>query len=193
MDVSGLSPGRYGEIFAANRDKFISIACSYVRERHIAEDIVDESFAKFWGSRDKISINLSVEAYILKMVKNRCLNYLRDKMGKLRMQDEINSDEHKFLIFETDFLATEDLSFLFHTEVEDIFKKVIDSLPKQSRNIFMSSRFLDMTYKEIAIKEGISERMVKRSIQKTLALLRVALKDYLILFPIIISLLLPKS
>lgn len=180
MDILDLSPGKYGKIFAANRDKFISIACSYVRERHIAEDIVDEAFAKFWSSKDKISINLSVEAYILKMVKNRCLNYLRDKMGRLKLQEDINSDEYKFLIFETDFLAKEDLSFLFYTEVEDIFKKTISSLPDQSRSIFVSSRFLDMTHKEIAIKEGISERMVKRSIQKTLSLLREALKDYLI-------------
>lgn len=114
------------------------------------------------------------------MVKNRCLNYLRDKMGRLKLQEEINSDEYKFLILETDFLAKEDLSFLFYTEVEDIFKKTISSLPEQSRSIFVSSRFLDMTHKEIAIKEGISERMVKRSIQKTLSLLREALKDYLI-------------
>ena len=48
-----------------------------------------------------------------------------------------------------------------------------------SRNIFISSRFEDLTYEEIAAKYGVSPRKVKREIQKSLEILRVSLKDYL--------------
>lgn len=52
-------------------------------------------------------------------------------------------------------------------------------MPKETRDIFMSSRFEDLTYNEIAEKYGISPRKVKREIQNALEILRTSLKDYL--------------
>ena len=42
-----ISPPQFGEIYRRNRDKFVTVAKSYVREEHVAEDIVAEAFTKF--------------------------------------------------------------------------------------------------------------------------------------------------
>ena len=60
-----------------------------------------------------------------------------------------------------------------------IFRKFLADLPEMSLNIFLSSRFEDLTYEEIARKYGVTPRKVKREIQKALEKLRGSLKDYL--------------
>mgnify|MGYP004573198013 FL=1 len=68
---------------------------------------------------------------------------------------------------------------IFSAEVEGIFRKFLADLPELSLNIFISSRFEDLTYEEIAQKYGVTPRKVKREIQKALEKLRASLKDYL--------------
>lgn len=177
--LSAITPGGFGDIFRRNKDKFILIAKSYVREQDAAEDIVADAFAKFWNNRESISTDGVPEAYIMKTVKNLCLNYLRDKLTRMRLNQEFNSDKVKALEAETTFLSSEDLGFLFGSDVAAIFRNVMEEFPDLTRNIFYASRFDGMTYQEIAQRYAVSERKVKRSIVNVLASLRIALKDYL--------------
>lgn len=48
-----------------------------------------------------------------------------------------------------------------------------------NRDIFLSSRFENLTYNEIAEKYNITPRKVKREIQHVLEIMRTSLKDYL--------------
>lgn len=174
-----ISPPQFGEIYRRNRDKFVTVAKSYVREEHVAEDIVAEAFAKFWDNRNEMTEVMLPEAYIMKSVKNLSLNYMRDKLNRQRISREFSDEKVRALEAEIAFLASEDLGFLFESDVAAIFKNVMDEFPELTRNIFYASRFDGMTYQEIAQKYGVSERKVKRVITKVLNILRVALKDYL--------------
>lgn len=75
---------------------------------------------------------------------------------------------------------------IFCSDIERIFRDFLATMPEMTRNIFLDSRFGDMTYTEIAEKYGISQRKVKRDIQTVLANMRTSLKDYL---PVIVILL----
>lgn len=174
-----ITPPQFGEIYRRNRDKFVTVAKSYVREEHVAEDIVAEAFAKFWDNRNEMTEVMLPEAYIMKSVKNLSLNYMRDKLNRQRISREFSDEKVRALEAEIAFLASEDLGFLFESDVAAIFKNVMDEFPELTRDIFYASRFNGMTYQEIAQKYGVSERKVKRDITKVLNILRVALKDYL--------------
>ena len=115
----------------------------------------------------------------MKTVKNMCLNYMRNKLTRMRISQEFNNDKLKSLEAETSFLSSEDLGFLFGSDVAAIFRNVMEEFPELTRNIFYASRFDGMTYQEIAQRYGISERKVKRDIVNVLSSLRFALKDYL--------------
>ena len=166
-------------LYTTYRTKFCSIAKSYVRDSVIAEDIVDECFTRFWDNRDKIILTDIPEAYILQCIKNKCLNHLRDKATHMRIHQQIQEDGYKAMMTEIDLLVHDNISILFKEEIKAIFVKSIKSSSELSRNIFLSSRFQNMTYEEIATKYEVSPRKVKREIQKTLEKLRDALKDYL--------------
>ena len=83
MNGSDITSQEFGDFYIRNREKFISIAQSYVRDRQAAEDIVGEVFALLWSRRQSIGISSSLEAYVLRAVKNRALNYLRDVINKM--------------------------------------------------------------------------------------------------------------
>ncbi len=150
-----------------------------MRNQTIAEDIVAEAFGRYWECHDRIESANTPEAYILATIKNRCLNYLRDQMTHMRIEQQIQSDAYKALVADAEFLASEDLSFLFESEVEKIFRNCLASMPELTRMIFMASRLEGLSYNEIAEKYGITPRMVKRNISAALEKLRSSLQDYL--------------
>lgn len=179
----------FGQLFLKYRDRFIAIARSYVRDEVAAEDIVAESFTVFWDSRKEIDIATVPEAYILQMVKNRCINYLRDKANRLRIQQKMHEDSYKAIMAEIGVLGKDELGLIFRSDIATIFKNLLDSIPESTRDIFLASRFENLTYNEIAEKYGVSPRKVKREIQHVLEIMRISLKDYLPLLLIVYSLL----
>ena len=166
MLASEISAQKFGRMFMQWRGKFSAIAQSYVHDSVAAEDIVSECFLSFWSKRAEIELKTVPEAYILQSVKNRCLNWLRDRQSKLRREQHLDSRDLLAIEVEISALEGEDFGALFSAEVE-------------TRDIFLSSRFDGMTYDEIAAKYGVSPRKVKREIQRVLADIRIALQDYL--------------
>lgn len=181
MEVQDNKAADFGRLFLRYRDRFVAIARSYVREQATAEDIVSECFASYLERRDALKI-IHPESYILKSVKNRCLNHLRDnaKMIQAGTSDDTNQDDRlKAMLPEISALSSEDMADIFSTEVRAIFTRFLDGLPEQSRSIFLFSRSGDMTYEKIAARYGVTPRKVKREIQTALKQLREELKDYL--------------
>jgi RNA polymerase sigma-70 factor, ECF subfamily len=182
MQASDLTPSVFGELFIKNRNKFTAIALSYVRNQAVAEDIVSESFTSFWYRREEIELKTCPESYILRSVRNKCLNYLRDNSRMILAEGSVDPDVNlriKTMLSEISILETGEMDAVYSAEVKEIFLKFLSSSPELSQNIFLSSRFEDLTYEEIARKYGVTPRKVKREIQKSLEILRVSLKDYL--------------
>lgn len=190
MPTTDMTPSEFGRLFITRRDSFIKIARSYVRDQAIAEDIVSECFTLFWDKHESIDLKTSPEAYIMRSVKNRCLNHLRDNAKMMHTEGSIDPEINlriKSMLSEISVLESSDMGEIFSSEVEGIFRKFLADMPELSRSIFISSRFEDLTYEEIAAKYGVSPRKVKREIQKALEILRVSLKDYLPILLLLIS------
>ncbi|MDD7532630.1 MAG: sigma-70 family RNA polymerase sigma factor, partial [Candidatus Cryptobacteroides sp.] len=117
--------------------------------------------------------------YILRTVRNRSLNYMRDKAVRLRAEGTLRDETADSIEMEAEVLAEENTDILFGTELAAIFRDFIATMPELTRNIFMDSRFEGLTYNEIAAKYDVTPRKVKRDIQKVLEKMRVSLKDYL--------------
>ena len=179
MLASSISAEEFGRLFLRFKDKFISIACSFTRDRAAAEDIVTESFTAFWNGREHIELKSLPEAYVLQSVRNRCLNYMRNKAVRMRVEGDINSVSARAVEMEADILSEESISFLFRDEVQEIFMNFMKTMPDLTRKIFLASRMEGLTYNEIAERYGVTPRKVKRDIQKVLEIMRISLKDYL--------------
>ena len=187
MTGDQISAQEFGQLFMRYRDNFIAVARSYVRDEVVAEDIVAESFTNFWDSRSRIDIRTIPEAYILHMVKNRCLSYLRDRANRMRILQQMHEDSYKAIMAEIGVLGKDETGLIFQSDIAAIFNKLLATVPDSTRDIFLASRFGNLTYNEIADKYGISPRKVKREIQRVLGIMRISLKDYLPVMVILLS------
>ena len=68
---------------------------------------------------------------------------------------------------------------LFTDEIRAIVECEMLTMPQVTRQVFELSRFCGKTYAEIAEALGISQRRVTSEMQRALAIMRNALKDYL--------------
>ena len=145
----------------------------------VAEDIVADSFVAFWNSRSKLASDTNLPAYILTIVKNNCLNWLRAQQIHFRIEDDLASTQSRLIDANIRSLSAMDPSNLFASDVQSIISDAIIKMPELTREIFILSRNTGMTYAEIAEELGISQRRVTSEMQAALSILRKALKDYM--------------
>lgn len=168
----------FNRLFSEYRRKFIYFAFTYLNDYDMAEDVVMEAFLYYWEKRDSISPEPNLQVYLLKVVKNKCLNHLRARSIRLRVNTAIR--DHELRVLETDIRTLEafEPKELFTAETREAVQKALDSMPEQTRKIFMMNRFDNMKYREIADASGLSVKAVEFHISKALKIMRAHLKGY---------------
>ncbi|MDR1258897.1 MAG: RNA polymerase sigma-70 factor [Tannerellaceae bacterium] len=166
------------ELYKNYNDRFVRLAKSYVMSKEIAEDIVMESFMCYWENRLQLAPGSNAPAYITTLIKNKCLNHL----NRLHTQDEIKRQLTNLEVWEAKLqIATLEAcnpKKLFSDEVHQIVNRTLESLPPKTCEVFVRSRYLEQSHKEIAECLGLSTKSIEYHITKTLKILRIALKDY---------------
>lgn len=146
----------------------------------LAEEVVDDVIFYLWEHRQEVEIHYSIRAYLMRAVRNRCLNELQSQNHReeVRLSSFLSPESMDFL----DFLFVDDkqpLGALLEQELEEELKRSINELPLECRRVFCKSRFEQKKYEEIAGELGISVNTVKYHIKNALALLQKRLGSYL--------------
>lgn len=164
-------------VFETFYPRLLRFANEYVGDRFEAEDILQEVFLKLWEKRASLPVEINLQAYLLTMVKNQCMDFLRHRQVVERnfvdretaLQQETSFNYYAISRFESEQMDVESL--------ERLVEKAINELPEQCRKVFELSRYDGLKYKEIADKMGISVKTVETHISHALKILRVTLKD----------------
>lgn len=177
----------FGKFFSDYRSHFVNIAFSYIRDLDAARDIVTDSFVYLWERRNNMASHSNIKGYVYCCVRNRCNSYLREKLTHLKATDELSKAAQWRLQSSLDSLGNDEIyNRLFQNEVAAIFRKELARMPAQTRAIFLASRDENLTYQEIAARFGIPVRRVTSEIQTALHTLRLALKDFLVIFLVLL-------
>lgn len=161
-----------------NRVKYRNFALRFVHDRNAAEELVNDGFVSLWEKRNEIT-DTNIEGYFYTILKNLCLNWLRNKRTHYEVLNTIYDTSYRLLKYDIATLENFDPNLIFTREIRDIMHRQLERMPDLSRRIFLDNRFGDLSYEEIAAKYGISTIKVAREIQLTLRTLRIALKDYI--------------
>lgn len=155
------------QIFDESYQDLVIQALRLVKNPETAEDIVQECFIKLWDKKDDLNVSGNVVAYLARMIRNSCLDFLKKKKIQTSELNEAYQGS-----FETeDALETKDL--------QEKIDKVIDNLPEKCRQVFVLSRFEEMSYNEISKQLDISKKTVEAHVSRALKSLRVSLKQFL--------------
>ena len=172
----------FNKLYNEYYDRFVRFANVYVRDAAIAEDIAVDALMYYWENRQSISDESNIPAYILTMIKNKCLNQLRH----LHIREEFSENIRQYQEWELETrIATLEAcepSELFTAEIEQLIQEALRQMPERTRAIFILNRYENKSYKEIAQEMNISYKGVDYHIGKALKILHVHLKDYLPFF-----------
>jgi RNA polymerase sigma-70 factor (ECF subfamily) len=152
-------------------------ALSYIHDIDAAKSIANDVFVTLWENREQIDFERQIINYLLIVTRNKCINYLR----KRNVERCYVESEGKYNIerINSATLLDESSVRLFESEVERLLTEAIEEMPDKIRKAFIYNRFENMTYQEIARKEGVSIKAIEYRLMVSLRILRVKLKDYL--------------
>lgn len=155
------------------------VANQYVRDTFLAETIVGDVIFHLWEIRGSLNITTSIRSYLIRAVRNRCLDYINSEHEKREVSfSGLVSQEMP----EERYLQSDNypLGTLLERELENEIRIAIWKLPAECRRVFEKSRFEEKKYEEIATELNISINTVKYHIKNALALLQKELNKYLI-------------
>jgi RNA polymerase sigma-70 factor (ECF subfamily) len=165
-------------VFDTHYGLLCSIASEFLKDDFLAETIVGDVILYLWEKRETIEIQSSLRAYLIKAVRNKCLNYQQlqyvVKETRFPEHEELLDAEGNYLISESQPLAT-----LLEKELEIEIEKSINSLSDECRKVFELSRFEQLKYEDIAVELNISVNTVKYHIKNALSKLRADLSKYI--------------
>jgi RNA polymerase sigma-70 factor (ECF subfamily) len=156
------------------------LSVTFVKRHEIAEEIVQDVFIKLWKSRTSLVINISLRAYLFKMVQNLSLNYIRDHSTKKSIHEQSFEDTDIQLDTYSKGLTEPISEKLFSDEIELDFFNALNLLPDQCREVFSLCRFEGLTYSEIAIKLNVSVSTIKTQMGRAMDKLHESLKRHLV-------------
>lgn len=100
-----ITSAEFGRLYSDYNPRFTEVAYRYVRDRGIAEDLVSDSFMAFWEERDRLPEDVNAPAYVLTIVKNKCLNHLKARLLHLQIEKKLHSTQQRLIQSDIQSLA----------------------------------------------------------------------------------------
>lgn len=158
----------FKQFFELYVKKVYNFLFKHLQDKLEAEDLTQIVFMKIWNNRASIDLKKSIDAYVFTIAYHLVIDFYRHNNKHLKV--DFSSDQLKE--HPTSNLTAEDSLNKHH--FESIYQTALETLPPKRKEIFLMSRHMGMSNKQIADKLQISIKTVEN--QMTAAL--KSLKDY---------------
>lgn len=156
-------PEAFKEIYRILFPRLKGYCRLFVRNENEVQDIIQECFLTLWEKRSEIDPEKSVESYLFVILRNRCLNYLKELKSKAENinLEKVEVAELQYL-YQLDFTEKEEISLEEQLIVS--FKEAVESLPSKMRQIFIKCKIEGKKQKDVAKELGISIKTIEKHI-----------------------------
>ncbi|KAA9331586.1 RNA polymerase sigma-70 factor [Hymenobacter busanensis] len=139
-----------------------------VRDRAVAEDLMQDVFLRVWNNRDTLTIGTTYKAYLYRAAMNAALRHAE------RSKRQVAWDEASVPEPGADTTAER----LDGLEAEQLVAEALDTLPPQCRAVFLMSRQEGLSYQQIAEALDVAPKTVENQMGKALRLMRQQLSGF---------------
>ncbi len=139
------------------------IAREYVGDDFLAETLVGDVIFHLWEIHEALDIQVSLRSYLVRAVRNHCMDYLSSKKERTEVAFSSIPEEG-----EMRYLLSDDypLGSLLEHELEEEIHHAIRNLPEVCRKVFIKSRFEGKKYEEIATELNISVNTLEHELEE---------------------------
>lgn len=140
--------------------KLLHFSFSLLKNKEDSNEIVQEVFFRIWKKKNDIDTSKSFKSYLFTISYNLIIDQLRLRLKEKEFRESLVSyfnSEALILTNEFDYNA-----------LNAQMKKAIDELPQKRKQIFVLSREIGLSHREIAAKLGITIKTVENQINLSL-------------------------
>lgn len=138
----------------------VHFAGSYLKDEERARDIAQETLLSLWENRRMLDPSKNIRSFVFTIARNKTLNELRRR----KLFSPSGLEDHVLELLE-DHSVEEQIESL---DLAALIEKVWNALPKDIGRTFSLSREEGLKNREIAIREGVSEKTVEYRIRVAL-------------------------
>lgn len=142
-----------------NSQRLFVIAFSYLKNKHDAEDALQNTFLKLWKSKTEFNDDLGIDKWLTKVLVNDCKNFFNLSFRQNKSIEEVYD------------VSTFDKYFNV-----DLYNAVM-SLNKKERLCVILFYYDDLTISDISKVTGIKESTVKSLLKRSRNKLKLKLGD----------------
>lgn len=167
-------------IYTHYADHVFSFCMAQIRNRVIAQDIVQDTFMKLWEKRKSLNPNGNLHALILTMARHRIIDVFRKQVYQVKFEDYSAISDSQMAEVSTDHQLVYN-DFMLRVE------RCKQHLSPREAEIFEMSREKHFPIKDIAKKLNLSPQTVKNHLTSSLKVFRSELrKNYILILLLII-------
>lgn len=165
----------FRRLYMDNRQRLVAYAQRFVGDN--ADDIVHDSFIKFWesyGNRD----DEQARKLLFTIVRNKCLDHLKHRniiTGDGLVPAE--SPEGEELLYNFDYFCPSAETDVLYADLVRQVNSIVSSLPERCREVFILKRGENLKNSEIAERLGISQKTVEKHLHKAFTAFRSAIGE----------------
>lgn len=160
-------PQAFAQIYEKYWYALYQVAFSRLKNKEVAEELVQELFIQLWERRENLQIG-KLENYLFRSLKYSIIDHIRAQV----VQDRY-LDHYKMFIDQEGPAADDEVSYdTLRTRIE----QGINTLPDKTREIFLLSRMEGLSINQIASRFHVSDKAVEYHLTKSLKTLRLYLK-----------------
>ncbi len=138
-------------------NKLLRFALQILQDEEEAKDVLQDVFLKLWEKRNDLNKIENLEAFTMRMVRNRCLDVIRSRktismelIKKKNLPEEDNSGSN----------LLEDLDTLY------LVKQIICSLPELQRTIIHLRDIEQLEYEEISKATDLNVNSIRVNLSR---------------------------
>ena len=150
------------ELVRKHQDRIYRHALYLLKNTEDAKDMAQETFIKAWQHRSKLRQE-TVQAWLLKCVRNLCFNQLKRRKFQVHLSDEDDDGDTFGMLLKTQenksSPSPEELTI--KQETKQLVHRAIGELPASMKSIVIMRELEGMSYKEIAAVVKQPENSVK--------------------------------
>jgi RNA polymerase sigma factor (sigma-70 family) len=147
----------FNKEFLPIKDKLFRLAKTMLQNREDAEDALQEVFMKLWKNNEMIGDLKNPEAFAMKVMKNFCLDKLKNRKNKHMVEISENEMEKESI---TPFSS---VSF---ENLKDLMLKLFSTLPEQQRMIIHMRDIEHYSFEEIEEVTGMNVNAIRVNLSR---------------------------
>ena len=137
----------------------------FINDQLLVDDLGQNAYVKLWEKRMLIKPNRSVEGLLFTIIRNQCLNHIRDQ--KLAAES-FSLDEYAWSelqhLYQIDFSGKDDKAL--EEQLFEALKNAIDQLPERQNEILVKCKIEGRRQQAVATELGISLKAVEKNLAK---------------------------